>query len=74
MWMGKLLSGEKNRSELIEPLEKIPNQYPNFIIGMIFMIRNYQIGTEVRQFLIEHPDASTDDVIDFADSLVNEDD
>lgn len=55
-------NGDQN---LINLLKQIPNQYSDFISSVAVIIKNYQIGDEVKEYLVNHPDATTDDVIKY---------
>ena len=71
--MKKEFLKSKKPDELIDLLQKVPGQYPDFVLCIITLVKNYQIGAEVKQFLMEHPEAKTDDIITYIyDHLIEE--
>ena len=56
--------------ELKNALESVPDCYDDFVKGTIIIIKKRkELAEKVIEFIKENPDAKTDDVIEYLDSL-----
>ena len=59
------------QDELRELLKKVPDQYQDFVVCMMSYAKHYDIVTELKDFLLTHEHATTDDIIEYADELID---
>ncbi len=57
--------------KLLDLLENVPTHSPNFVPCMIATIKHYQIGDEIKQYLIKNPEATANDVLKYVDELID---
>ena len=59
-----------DKEKLKERLKKVPDQYPDFVTGIISFIKQYPMTeNDILKYLEDNPYATTDDIIEFTDSL-----
>ena len=56
--------------ELLKLLENVPDKYDDFIRGMYVTLKNDEDNRQkVIMYIKDHPDAKSDDVIEYLDEL-----
>ena len=62
-----------NDEMLKERLEKVQGKSKFFVRGMMAYIRNYpEVREDVVKFLKDNPDAKSDEILEYTDSLLDE--
>lgn len=59
------MSAQKDDSELIELLTNVSDSYEDFVFGVALIARMTGTRDELVKYITEHPEAMTDDIIEF---------
>ncbi len=59
---------QKARAELRRLLEQVPDSYPDFVRVMLHLADRYDNHQDVTDYIINNPNAQTDDIDEFFDA------